>query len=130
MTTQSDRGLKNCPWCGQAPASTLGSMGNLWVECMTEDCPLSRLPAMKETEWIKYGPAVPGTAEVSEGMVEAAYQHLKATVGKNTSDMRMNSVGLVLFTISDVRAALSAALKAQKGVGAAAPSIANHPRTK
>ena len=61
------------------------------------------------------GKVPPAKSEVSEEMVEAAYQHLKATVGKNTSDMRMNSVGLVLFTISDVRAALVATLSVSVG---------------
>ena len=117
MTTQSDRGLKNCRWCDGEPERI-----GVWPWGHTVRCkkciasgPHKQTQDMADDAW-NTRPA-PVTAEVSEGMVEAAYQHLKATVGKNTSDMRMNSVGLVLFTISDVRAALSAALKAQKGVG-------------
>lgn len=52
---------------------------------------------------------------VTEEMVDRHYEGMKAVIEQNLASMRCNSVGVVLFTRSEARAALLAAMGGKQG---------------
>ena len=122
MTTQSDRGLelKACRGCGDKPEHISNEHGPEIATCPLCDI---RMEAITfgvlcakwnhimgyQTKGAPVGALRPVTAEVSEAMIEAA---LYAYWQKDRHAQAFN-----FHDRGSMRAALTAALKAQKGVG-------------
>ncbi len=114
MTTQSDRGLKlePCPFCGSKAEAMdyLDAYGLTRWHVVCQECGAasksSREYHITTSEWNTR--PVPVTAEVST-TDEMARIVLAKYLGTNYNQTDM--------AVADMRAALSAALKAQKGVG-------------
>ncbi len=105
MTTQSDRGLSEI----LSQAHVLCGLVRIGMECHQEAVDLDEMIDRYETR------PVPVTAEVSvdDGMVEAAQRAYRASIDEQTNRPPSGCYN------SDIamRLAISAALKAQKGVG-------------
>ena len=118
MTTQSDRGLKNCPWCGEVPFTSVSKERGS-VYCGNERCAVRpEVSAYDDGEtsgltqakalWDERCP-VPGTAEVSVDDGMSAYNEGFG----NGSSWALRGGTPIGWKDSRTKAAL----KAQKGVG-------------
>ncbi len=143
MTTQSDRGLKPqaCRWCRSSPSHG-ASMDTGFVRCLNPSCPVG--PSVVCHDHDGFGGAhwallfwdagglsfkepradtrpIPVTAEVSvdDGMVQRSIMAYYAAIA-DAYDSQEDDAPMMSSDIKQaigMRAALTAALKAQKGVG-------------